>query len=1672
MEHGRLNLLLIVTAFLAILLVTGGSAPVHAVHDDLASSAAWRGPWVDRIEISTVSSLDEALDMLEDDTLDIYTGTSYDSALYGRVQSSTEVVAHVATYRFDELTLNPAGPVSNNGKLNPFAVPEIREALNWLVDRERIVREILGGPGLAQYVVITPGFPEHARYRETVEALEAHYAYDFDQANAVIAAEMASLGATNVGGKWHYGDEPVTLIFLIRVEDERQQIGDYVADQLEAVGFTVDRLYRTANEAVQLSWYSDPAEGLWHLCTGGWEHSFIEREAGGSFQYFYTPRGLPSPLWEGYDPDPEFDEVARRLADRDFSSMEERRELFTRALELSMLDSARIWLVAPSPFSPRRAETVVAYNRAFSLPGSDVWPYSVRFVCEEGGTLRLAQPWNLAYAWNPVAGGSDVYRPIEDYDWTSQRATEDGAVVEDPDNGLMRPQRLERANVYVQAGLPMTKTLDWMTLTVSPTIEVPSDAWVDWDAVDQRFVTAGEAFTETQTARVKVVMRYEEDFPENTSWHDGSPFDVADMVMGMIMQFDRAKLASAIFDEDHVGHLNGFMVAFRGWRIASQDPIIVEYYSDNYTLDAENNVTDLRAAFPSRGGLYDRGTGAWHNIALGYLAEADEQLAFSEGKAGSLGVPWMDFISGPSLAALAAKLDEAQSTNFIPYANTLGNYVTAAQATQRWANLQAWYADRGHFWLGTGPFYLDEADPAAGTLSLQRYPGFPAPEGGMAVVLETESSVANALTGLESGELDISAEAVSDSDAVEQVEASPDLEAYRSYGSTNELTFNPSGPEFADGRLNPFSVPRIREAMNYLVDRAHIAEAIMGGMAIPRFVPINYASKDTAVLADVIAAIELQYTHDKERAAEIVTEEMENLGAEMVDGAWTYKGEPVEIIGLIRTEDELTEIGDYLADQLEDLGFTVRRDYKTGGEASSCWLGTDPQEGCFSYYTGRWNSTAISRDEGGNFLFFYTPDGYPGAPLWDSYTPTAAFYQLARDLASSSFSTMEARRDMMAQALDLAMEDSARVWLVHQTGITPRRAEVSYASDLVGGIAGSRLWGQTLGRGGCPDRPVGIALPTMLADPWNPIGGSRWVYDKMAMQATQHGAVVPDPFTGVMRPMRLESAEVFIKQGLPVESNLDWATLAFVEQITVPDDAWADWDPENQVFITAGEKYTETQTVNSKVVMQYEDDFFDRVTWHDGSPFTIADCVMFMIMQFDRAKEGSAIYDEGYVGAFDAFMEAFRGWRVLSQDPLVIEYYTNDTTLDAENNVTNFRAANPTGYARGEAPWHTVALGWHAEANGEAAFSSGKAAGLEVAWMSYVSGPTLDILEATLDEASVESFVPYSPTLGQYITGTHVTERLANLRQWYGEHGHFWVGTGPLYLEDVSAGVGQLTLKPYSAYPDPVDRWQEFATDPPIAEVSVEGPTSVELGEDAVYSVEVTLDGEPYPIADIDAVRYVVLNSQSEVQFTGEANPVVATSDVPSPIKALAATESQWRVVLDADMIGQLPPGPTRLEIIVTSKRVVIPSQASQVFTAPDAPVEPEADLSVSKQDSDDPVVAGKLLTYTVKVENAGPDTAENVEMTDTLPSGMELVGAEATQGACTGTVCELGTLPAGATAVVTLTVTAPSSAGVYTNTVQVGCETLDPDMADNEAYESLQVQAHILYLPVVLRGR
>lgn len=745
-------------------------------------------------------------------------------------------------------------------------------------------------------------------------------------------------------------------------------------------------------------------------------------------------------------------------------------------------------------------------------------------------------------------------------------------------------------------------------------------------------------------------------------------------------------------------------------------------------------------------------------------------------------------------------------------------------------------------------------------------------------------------------------------------------------GGSYSMMFNPA--VFADTtRLNPFSNPKIREAMNWLIDRNYINQEIYAGGSLPKFFAITTQLVEYTDLVDTARALEAKYAFDPEKANEVVTAEMEAMGAELVDGKWQFNGEPVSLIFLIRPDGDGTRkpMGDYFANQLESIGFTVDRQYKTSTEAAPIWRGSIASEGLWNIYTAGWLPSGLTRDERSQFQQMYLNSSVQGVDPFISNVSDEEFQQLGDDLAQGVFSTTEERKEMMAKAMELSLQDSLQVFTIEQVTYSPYNDNVQVTYDLAAGVEAAYVGPYNLRFADQEGGTMKVGTSDLFTEPWNTVSGSNWVWDSNIMRATTQGqanvigsgGLMGDPYTGLAWPQRIESAELTFKSGLPIKHNLDWLTVNEVDEIQVPEDAWVDWDAAEQRFITVGEKFPEGLTANVRSVVVYPDDLFETVKWHDGSPISVGDFVMSIIHGFDIAKPESPIYDESLVPSLEATLESLRGYRIVSTDPLTIEAYNDAYNADAELNILPLWPISPYGLS-GENSWTVFAISNLAEANGELAYTSNKADTQKIEQTSWIGGPSLEILSKYLDQAASESLIPYEPTLGQYITKEEAEARYANLQQWFEDHGHVWVGTGPYYLDQVFTTEKSLVLKNNPEFVDLADRWAEFS-EPRLASIQIDGPAQVKSGEEATFDALVNFKDQPYSEADIRDVKYILYDTTGTVVEVGSANML---------------SEGQYQVTLDPDTTSKLQNGSARLELAVVPIPVAVPAFTSLDFVA------------------------------------------------------------------------------------------------------------------------------------------
>lgn len=105
--------------------------------------------------------------------------------------------------------------------------------------------------------------------------------------------------------------------------------------------------------------------------------------------------------------------------------------------------------------------------------------------------------------------------------------------------------------------------------------------------------------------------------------------------------------------------------------------------------------------------------------------------------------------------------------------------------------------------------------------------------------------------------------------------------------------------------------------------------------------------------------------------------------------------------------------------------------------------------------------------------------------------------------------------------------------------------------------------------------------------------------------------------------------------------------------------------------------------------------------------------------------------------------------------------------------------------------------------------------------------------------------------------------------------------------------------------------------------------------------------------------------------------------------------------------------------------------------------------LSVEKSDDVDPVSAGESFKYTITAKNDGPNTLDDVVITDTLPGDMQLSSVTTDMGTCTPNMvsdsfeCNIGDLLDGQIVTVEVTVDVPAdmAAGTYENVATITTE-------------------------------
>ena len=641
---------------------------------------AEKGTFVD--EIMFIQYLDEntALEEVRNGNLDLYFfRVSSDRLSDSNSRQGLQVFESTGGYY--SILANPA--VSE--KFNPFSIKEIRFALNYLVDRNLIVNELIGGfgtPMISNYGTFS------ADYLSIIDEIESYnFVYNPTLANQIITEKLEENGAKKIDGIWNIDEEQIEITFFIRSDDPvRKAIGEILASDLENIGFKVKKDYGDLNKAFVVVYGSNPADQKWNLYTEGWGSSGFSKYDSVGLAQMYSPwfsnmPGNNNPANWNYKND-YIDSLTQKIYSSEFSSAEERASLIEEATKEGVNESVRIFLAS-------KIDQYVANNSVDGIINALGAGVPTRFTpinaMTDTGSLIIGVKQIYQGSWNPVGGFSDTY---SNQIWLNLY---DPGVFAHPFTGKVMPVRS-----------------DWQLENSGKDgkVAVPDDA-ITWDVESQTWRNVGDNITATSKVTFDLNLG---------DWHHSEKMDMNDILYStyFLLEWGSEKTNSdKTYDSSYSPQATQNAKTLVG--IKPIDGNTIEVYVDYWHFD-EAEIASWASAWSSM---------PWELLSAMENAVTDGKMSFSRSDAASKNVNWLSLIVPHDARVIQEYLKEFKDTNYIPAplekSQNTWNYFES-----RYDSSISWIEQNNHAVISNGPFYLDRYSPDSRTIVIRSFDiGYP-----------------------------------------------------------------------------------------------------------------------------------------------------------------------------------------------------------------------------------------------------------------------------------------------------------------------------------------------------------------------------------------------------------------------------------------------------------------------------------------------------------------------------------------------------------------------------------------------------------------------------------------------------------------------------------------------------------------------------------------------------------------------------------------------------------------------------------------------------------------------------------------------------------------------------------------------------------------------------------
>ena len=701
----------------------------------LVTAQAKKGPIIDKVYFDV--RMDESIamkDTAEGKTDAFYWGVT--AATYNALPAETKAKLDVINVPSGSwsLMVNPIPnkapytvKVGDKTYFNPLAIREVRFALNFLINRKKIVDEILGGGGSVAYTPATTGQPGTYKYNLVIAKFgftptgnEAKAIKDINDA-LTKASELAELKGKLVkkGQFWEYDGEPCTVKFMIRVDDPNGRLkeGRYIADQIEKAGIKVERLEWDRSKTNALCYGDDPAKYDWTLYTEGWGAGATRAWWAVSTAQMYAPwfgymAGVAEPSFWNYKND-EIDKLTMVDYNGLFLTADEYWANEIRATELGIQDAARIYVANQAQYYVMN-KARFAGRPAYGL-GDGINEWSTRttdVVPEKDGTkiLRVTQfsakGSLFMKPWDPVGNAmNDVYIGYI-YSPCTERAS-----FESPSSALDTALRTTWRDVTTN--IKKSKDKDGNDILVGQ-IAVPESA-IMYDSAAKAFKPVGKGVVSFSKATVAYKWGV---------WHTGRPMSISDTMYALSFVKEwitKDGEGDKYYDASYEAGQRPGYETLKGV-VLNADGTTTVYFDFNFPMD-KNRIGATGAAFVYPATISASG----QNVMVSW--EINEALAKLVAEGGKSGTAW-SFATDPAfvevdvtvpkcLEDIQAKLQGFIDAKYVP--PQIKRWKSVDEAVKDYQAAIKFIDEHKNAYISNGPFYINAVDLKANFIELAAF---------------------------------------------------------------------------------------------------------------------------------------------------------------------------------------------------------------------------------------------------------------------------------------------------------------------------------------------------------------------------------------------------------------------------------------------------------------------------------------------------------------------------------------------------------------------------------------------------------------------------------------------------------------------------------------------------------------------------------------------------------------------------------------------------------------------------------------------------------------------------------------------------------------------------------------------------------------------------------------